>query len=279
MFKDTMRANCLQGMQKLIMACKEWDLLKNPTSQHDLVLQATELSEDVANAVQELWKSKHIQLAFERNNELQLPGGTSGMTYYIKHALRFAARDYLPTEDDVIQANQSTNSGGIKEIVFTIGNTEFTLIEVRGHFDRKWLPCFVDVFAVIFLVAMDEYDMVMEDNKTNRMEESLKLFQKVSGSIWLEETPFILCLNKSDLLKEKILKSPVRDYFEDYDQFINGLENGTKMNEYLQSCEYIKAQYIEAFNGSRLYPYVTCAFETEICDNVLSAVRDIWTYF
>jgi len=239
------------------------------------VLQATELTEAVATAVQELWKTKPVQSAFERNNELQLPGGASGIPYYVEHTLRFAGDDYLPTQDDVIRAKLRTT--GITEVVFTVGNTEFTMVDVGGQRSerRKWLHCFVDVSAVIFLVAINEYDMVLEeDNKTNRMEESLKLFQKLTGSQWFEETSFILFLNKSDLFKEKIQKRPLRDYFEDYDQFVNGLENSNEMDEFLQSCEYIKAQYIEAFNGARLYPFVTCAIDTENCDRVFAAVRD-----
>jgi len=274
-FKDILRENCLQGMQKLLAACKDWDLLKKANAQHDLVLQATELTEAVATAVQELWKTKPVQSAFERNNELQLPGGASGIPYYVEHALRFAGDDYLPTQDDVIRAKLRTT--GITEVVFTVGNTEFTMVDVGGQRSerRKWLHCFVDVSAVIFLVAINEYDMVLEeDNKTNRMEESLKLFQKLTGSQWFEETSFILFLNKSDLFKEKIQKRPLRDYFEDYDQFVNGLENSNEMDEFLQSCEYIKAQYIEAFNGARLYPFVTCAIDTENCDRVFAAVRD-----
>jgi hypothetical protein len=59
-----------------------------------------------------------------------------------------------------------------------------------------------DVTAVIFLVAINEYDMVLEeDNKTNRMEESLKLFSKLTGSQWFDEVSFILFLNKTDLFR------------------------------------------------------------------------------
>lgn len=59
-----------------------------------------------------------------------------------------------------------------------------------------------DVTAVLYLVAANEYDMVLEeDTKTNRMEESLQLFKKLSGSSHFDNTSFILFLNKSDLLK------------------------------------------------------------------------------
>jgi len=64
----------------------------------------------------------------------------------------------------------------------------------------------------------------------------------------------------------------LKDFFEDYDTFVLKLE--PTMTEYEKSCEYIKAQYVAAFNGRRLYPFVTCAIDTANCDRVFSAVRD-----
>ena len=113
-----------------------------------------------------------------------------------------------------------------------------------------------------------------EDNKTNRMEESLKLFQKLTGSQWFEQTSFILFLNKSDLFQEKIKKRPLTDFFEDYDQFCEGVENSAQLSDFEKSCEYIKSQYIEAFHGARLYPFITCAIDKDNCRKVFSAVRD-----
>lgn len=57
----------------------------------------------MADHVQKLWEAKSIKNAFERNNELQLPGGSSGAEYFFKEAKRFAAEDYLPTQEDVIR--------------------------------------------------------------------------------------------------------------------------------------------------------------------------------
>ena len=166
---------------------------------------------------------------------------------------------------------------GITETVFTVNMTEFTMVDVGGQRSerRKWLHCFGDVTAVIFLVALNEYDMVLEeDNKTNRMEESLKLFQKLTGSQWFEQTSFILFLNKSDLFKDKIKKRPLVDFFEDYEQFCETLENGANKDDFEKSCEYIKAQYIDAFHGNRLYPFITCAIDKDNCSKVFAAVRD-----
>lgn len=64
-----------------------------------------------------------------------------------------------------------------------------------------------------------------EDNRTNRLEESLKLFQKLTGSQWFSEIAFILFLNKSDLFEQKIKKRPLTDFFEDYDSFVERLSD------------------------------------------------------
>jgi len=276
-FIEILRDNCLAGMIRILFACNEWSLEipKKYKAQADLVMNATELTEDVATAVKVLWEIDAVQQAYSRNNEIQLPGGASGTTYYVEHAMRFANRGYLPTQDDVIRAKLRTT--GITEVTFNVGQTEFTMVDVGGQRSerRKWLNCFVDISAVIFLVAINEYDMVLEeDNKTNRMEESLKLFQKLTGAQWFESTSFILFLNKSDLFKEKIQKKPLKEFFEDYDTFVGELKEKENLSEFDKSCEYIKAQYVEAFNGSRLYPFVTCAIDTENCDRVFAAVRD-----
>jgi len=60
---------------------------------------------------------------------------------------------------------------------------------------------------VLFVVALSEYDMVcFEDESMNRMEEALKLFEEISKSKWFGKTSFILFLNKSDLLAEKVFQ-------------------------------------------------------------------------
>jgi len=276
-FTDILRDNCLVAMQKILLGAKEWKLKidKKSSSKVDAVLNATQLTEEIANHIVELWTSSFVKKAFERNNELQIPGGSSGAEYYFLHSLRFAKENYVPTEEDVIRAKVRTT--GITETVFNVASNEFTMVDVGGQRSerRKWLHCFADVTAVIFLVALNEYDMVLEeDNKTNRMEESLKLFQKLSGSQWFEKTAFILFLNKSDLSEQKIKTSPLDDYFEDYEDCAKELDPKKFDTPYLKSLEYIKTQYVEAFAGERIYPFPTCAIDKSNCQKVFESVRD-----
>lgn len=50
----------------------------------------------------------------------------------------------------------------------------------------------------------------------NRMIESLVLFDSVVNSRWFMRTSIILFLNKVDLFKQKLARSPLSDYFPDY---------------------------------------------------------------
>lgn len=57
------------------------------------------------------------------------------------------------------------------------------MFDVGGQRDerRKWIQCFNDVTAIIFVTACSSYNMVLREDPTqNRLRESLELFK----SIW-----------------------------------------------------------------------------------------------
>lgn len=99
---------------------------------------------------------------------------------------------------------------------------------------KKWIHCFENVTSIIFCVALSEYDQVLleessqvrnqpscgnwtiADIQQNRMMESLVLFDSVVNSRWFMRTSIILFLNKVDLFRAKLAKSPLGTYFPDY---------------------------------------------------------------
>lgn len=82
---------------------------------------------------------------------------------------------------------------------------------------KKWLHCFEGVTAVLFCAAINEYDMVMrEDNKTNRMIDTLQVFDDIVNNKWFAKTAVILFLNKRDLFEEKIKSVDLNVCFPDY---------------------------------------------------------------
>ena len=91
---------------------------------------------------------------------------------------------------------------------------------------RKWIQCFDDVKALLFVVAISEYDMTLiEDQNKNRLRESFHLFSSVCNNSFFRSTATVsdgnasrhlwskcisnyvqlLFLNKLDLFREKIL--------------------------------------------------------------------------
>lgn len=56
----------------------------------------------------------------------------------------------------------------------------------------------------------------VSDPLQNRMMESLLLFDSVVNSRWFLRTSIILFLNKVDIFKQKLGRSPLGNYFPDY---------------------------------------------------------------
>merc|ERR1719245_1128058 len=176
--------------------------------------------------------------------------------------------DYQPTEQDILRTRVKTT--GIVEVHFSFKNLNFKLFDVGGQRSerKKWIHCFEDVTAIIFCVAMSEYDQVLhEDETTNRMQESLKLFDSICNNKWFGDTSIILFLNKKDLFEEKILRSTLQICFPEY----------AGAQEYGEAAAYIQAQF-EAKNKSttkEIYCHMTCATDTQNVQFVFDAVTDV----
>jgi len=270
-----LRNNTIDTIKILITACHDWSMVFNEdeTPLVEQILASVTLTPEIAQAVTIIWNSEAVKNAFLQRHRIQLPGGSSTTEYYLEHAKRFAQEDFLPNIDDMLRVKSKTT--GVIETTFQMNGTEFNMVDVGGQRSerKKWLACFNDVSAVIYLVALNEYDMLMEeDDQTNRMEESLKLFQKLSGSQWLRDSPMIVFFNKSDIFETKIQTRPLSMCFQDYELFAEKFTGN--QTELEKSCEYIKEQYNRLFNGTRLYTFITCALDTRNCERVFVAVRD-----
>ena len=90
------------------------------------------------------------------------------------------AADYMPTEQDVLRARVRTT--GIVQQNFQIGTSKYTMFDVGGQRNerRKWIHCFDNVTAVIFVTAISEYDQVLPDQSQYRASQS----SGVRSSLW-----------------------------------------------------------------------------------------------
>lgn len=225
-------------------------------------------NQDIAHAIDQLWKrDRGIKQCFVRSNEFQLEGSAP---YYFDNILKFADRQYVCSDEDILKGRVKTT--GITESDFTIGSSKFKVLDAGGQRSerKKWIHCFEGITAVLFVLAMSEYDqMLFEDERVNRMHESIMLFDTLLNSKWFRNTPFILFLNKMDIFEEKVKRMPIRKFFPNYQGRVGDAEAGVKYFENL----------FLSLNRSNKPIYVkrTCATDTQTMKFVLTAVTDLIT--
>ncbi|KAM8822981.1 guanine nucleotide-binding protein G(olf) subunit alpha-like isoform 1-T2 [Spinachia spinachia] len=182
-------------------------------------LSDLEYTEDFFEHTQKLWEDDGVKMCFERANEYQL---IDCAQYFLDRLDSVRRTDYTPNDQDLLRCRVLTS--GIFETRFQVDKVNFHMFDVGGQRDerRKWIQCFNDVTAIIFVAASSSYNMVIrEDNSTNRLRESLDLFRSIWTNRFLKTISVILFLNKQDVLADKILagKSKLEDYFPEYSNY------------------------------------------------------------
>ncbi|CAF2518462.1 unnamed protein product [Rotaria sp. Silwood2] len=228
------------------------------------------LPANIGKAMQALWNDNGVQACFLRAREYYL---NDSAAYYLNSLDRLIQSDYIPTQQDVLRTRVKTT--GIVETTFTLKNHRFRVVDVGGQRSerKKWIHCFEDVTAVIFVSALSEYDLAsVEDDSINRMQESLQLFKSICNNRFFRQTGMILFLNKKDLFAEKLRFSSIHTCFSEY----------TGPNTYESSLHYIQEQFEKMdlrdnHNGHErdLYTHITCATDTETMQFVFAAISDM----
>jgi len=223
----------------------------------------TKITPELARNIQDLFSDAAIQQSFQRGNELQL---VECVEYFMGKLQEVAAPTYVPTYQDIIRCRVKTT--GIVEMAFMVGNFTYRIVDIGGQRSerRKWIHFFEDVTAIIFVVALNEYDMnLREDETVNRMKESLSLFRQICNQTLLAQKTIVLFLNKSDLFREKLKKSDLQLCFPDY----------TGGADCEKGCEFIGNTFkSECDNkGRSIYVHVTCATDTSDVARVFEDVR------
>ncbi|XP_070558133.1 guanine nucleotide-binding protein G(i) subunit alpha-3-like [Ptychodera flava] len=272
--KPVVYGNTIQSMLAIIRAMEtlhiEYADIARVKDAQWVLAKAGEVEEGVlkpelAACVKRLWLDSGIQSCVQRAREYQLNDST---VYYLNSIDRLATPDYIPTQQDVLKSRVRTT--GIVETYFEFRKLHFKMVDVGGQRSqrKKWIHCFEDVTAIIFCVALSEYDLVLaEDEEMNRMHESRKLFESTLNSGWFEDTSFILFLNKKDIFEEKIGRSSLTICFPEY----------TGPNTYDDASEFIQAKFEECNlkPDREIYTHFTCATDTKNIEHVFNDVTDI----
>jgi guanine nucleotide-binding protein G(i) subunit alpha len=81
--------------------------------------------------------------------------------YYFNAIDRMSLPSYLPTDQDILRSRIKTT--GITTM-FKVGELTYKLFDVGGQQSerKKWIHCFENVTALVFLVSLSEYDRMMK---------------------------------------------------------------------------------------------------------------------
>eukprot|EP01125_Pyxidicula_operculata_P014872 TRINITY_DN5008_c0_g1_i2.p2 TRINITY_DN5008_c0_g1~~TRINITY_DN5008_c0_g1_i2.p2 ORF type:complete len:125 (+),score=13.27 TRINITY_DN5008_c0_g1_i2:936-1310(+) len=105
-----------------------------------------------------------------------------------------------------------------------------------------------------------------EDNKVNRMHESLQLFKEICNSDFFLNTSIILFFNKADIFKEKISFVGLNVCWSDY----------KGPNDYNEGTQFIQKKFEQQGRTTHktIYSHITVATSTDNIKFVFEAVKD-----
>ncbi|KAM9314142.1 guanine nucleotide-binding protein subunit alpha-12a [Pholidichthys leucotaenia] len=277
-FRDTIYENVLKGMRVLVDARDKlgipWQSWENE-KQGMLVMSwegrvgasGVEPSEFqlYVMALCALWADTGIQEAYTRRSEFQL---SESVKYFLDNLDRIGQLNYIPSKQDILFARKATK--GIVEHDFVIKKIPFKMVDVGGQRSQrqKWFQCFDGITSILFMVSSSEYDQVlMEDRRTNRLVESMNIFETIVNNKLFLNVSIILFLNKTDLLVEKIRTVDIRKNFPEFRGDPRRLED-------------VQAFLVQLFSRKRrnrakpLFHHFTTAVDTENIRFVFHAVKD-----
>eukprot|EP00090_Calanus_glacialis_P014205 TRINITY_DN22928_c0_g1_i1.p1 TRINITY_DN22928_c0_g1~~TRINITY_DN22928_c0_g1_i1.p1 ORF type:complete len:365 (-),score=104.15 TRINITY_DN22928_c0_g1_i1:269-1363(-) len=277
----TIKNNILDSIEALLTAAEEFGYKYSESEAQEAktrVSAALESSEranqytpQLAKDVKLLWNHATTAECVKRTNEFQF---LDSAPYFLNQTEKFASPEYIPSDEDVLRARSMTT--GIVTVPFEVkakGSSspfKFELVDVGGQRTerRKWIHCFQEVTAVMFIISLSDYNQTLyEDETTNRMQESEKLFGEMLNNVFFRETPFIVFFNKVDLFKEKLKTASLAIAYKEY----------TGSQDYEEALTYIRFRFLNQNKNERreIYPYETTATDTNLVKNLFNTIKEI----
>jgi len=278
-FATNIHRNTVLSMQTFIEAALTLEI---PFTDSEDQRRATEVEDFVFDAetkrmpaaigddIAALWASDTIQQTYKRRSKFYFLDASE---YYFTNVQRIVADDYTPTEEDMVMTRIRTT--GISVTEFTEGNVMYRVVDVGGQRSerRKWIHCFDDVKALLFVVSLAGYDQVMfEDPTQNRMHEQLALFAQIVNTAQFKNTPIFVFLNKKDLFEQMMRTTPLSKCFPEY----------TGGDDVQTALEFIKQQFIAKVQDQPKelhFAYVSARFKKDIrwaWDEVKETMADVY---
>jgi len=267
-FTSIVHSNVCASMRSIIDAAPKLSVELTNQADCDKFMETAygatpeKLTPELGELIASMWKDGSIQALYTRRNEYQL--NDSAEFYFNKIAI-LSADGYIPEEEDILRSRVRTT--GIVQSEFAIKGLQFCMFDVGGQRNerRKWIHCFDNVNAVVFVASLSEFDQKLyEDETKNRLDEAVDLFKQIVNSKWFTSSSLILFLNKKDLFEKKLKEKTFSDYVKEY----------TGTNDMKPCAEYVKELMLkqQKDKSKSVFPHITTAIDTSNVKFVFNAV-------
>jgi guanine nucleotide-binding protein G(i) subunit alpha len=235
---------------------------------NSLIITAKDIyNPQLAKKVKDLWSDDNVKIQYEKRYECQfhIPDGAM---HFLKDLDRIDPPNFKPNNEDILHCRRKTT--GIVQVQFKNGEAMFKLIDVGGQRSerKKWKSVFQDVDVLIYVASLGDYDLLCyEDDTTNRLVESLDLFEEHMNSAF-KEIPIMLFLNKTDVFKKKLSegKTKLEQFFPDY----------TGGPDFDNASKFIENKFLGKLqeNKERVHVHYTCATSADSIRQVFDEVKN-----
>lgn len=243
----TLHNNVLDCMTALLTAVESFGYSLSPEEQaiNDKIINRTEtkITPAYATEIKSLFNGKSCQDAYaRRGKDFWL---LDSFFYYMENIDRFAEADFIPSDEDIVMARIRTTGIQENRLEHKVYSQEpnepsqiiFNVVDVGGQRSerKKWINCFDNVEAIIFVSNLADYRQVLyEDQTKNGMDESLELFYEVARNThFRKDVSLFLYLNKKDLFSSYVKQYGMLEQYPDFD-------GG---NDDMKACKYIEDKF------------------------------------
>jgi len=178
------------------------------------------LNPELADALRDLWTDDMIPVLLDSPSRFSL---SDDAAYFFSEARRITARDYIPSNEDILRVPVRTDVG-ITETYLEMGELSLRLCHIPRQLGqrKKWIHYFEGVTGIIFCAPLTDYACLqgslrpdVQDRKLqDRLGESLTFFESVINSRCFPHTSIIIFLTGIDEVKPP--KVPLDKYFPEY---------------------------------------------------------------
>jgi GTPase SAR1 family protein len=155
------------GKSQLIYASGNYQKKKDSLASTNSVTEYSQVIEKLWDSIEKLWSDSGVKACAKRGNEYHL---IDSAQYFLDRIEVIRRADYLPDDQDILRCRVLTT--GITETSFFVKKVNFHIFDVGGQRDqrRKWIQCFNQVTAIIFIVDISSFNMTLrEDHTVNRL--------------------------------------------------------------------------------------------------------------